>query len=268
MIGERGVIFEKKISPRKNKKTASLNGDSGVGQASEFPSRPAKKSSKFFSYLGTTLILFSIFGFLFTYGPIVQVEIGYRLSKLIEGSFSKNVSSSTETQEPVKGGFSEVLNKTMFGEIEGVPDPAFSIIIPKIHAKSRVVADVDPSDQAAYMEALKLGVAHAKGTGYPGSDGQTIYLFAHSTESPVNVVRFNAVFYLLRELEVGDEIEMYYTGVKHRYIISDKKIVEPTETGYLTPYSPTGKEQLVLQTCWPPGTTLKRILVFAEKREI
>ena len=114
------------------------------------------------------------------------------------------------------------------------------------------------------MGALKLGVAHAKGTGFPGGVGQNIYFFAHSTDSPINIIRYNAVFFLLRELESGDEIEVYFQGVKHRYAVFDKKIVEPTDTTYLMPLNEGGIEQLILQTCWPPGTTLKRLLILAQ----
>ena len=91
-------------------------------------------------------------------------------------------------------------------------------------------------------------------------------MFAHSTDSPINIIRYNAIFYLLRELDRGDEIEVYFAGVKHRYIVTDKKIVEPTDVQYLTPTNNESKEQLILQTCWPPGTTLKRLLIFAEKK--
>lgn len=279
MIRRRGVVFEKD-KPEK-KALRDLTGDSDVGQASEFPSRSlgppslelppsqmlrrtsrrasAKRqaprfiaTSKLLSRLGMLLIIFSIGGFLFTYGPIIQVEVGYRLSRLFE----------KDTVE--RGYFSDLLDKTLLGEIEGVPDPNFSLIIPKIHAKGKIIANVDPADEKAYMEALKAGIAHAKGTDLPGGQG-TIYLFAHSTDSPINIVRYNAVFYLLRELEPGDDIEIYFGGVKHRYKVFDKKIVEPTDVSYLSAANPEGKELVILQTCWPPGTTLKRLLVFAEK---
>jgi len=40
-----------------------------------------------------------------------------------------------------------------------------------------------------------------------------------------------------------------------------KEIVDPTRVEFLTRKS--NREFLTLQTCWPPGTTLKRLLVFA-----
>lgn len=270
MIRQSGVLFEKNKPEKKVLK--DLAGDSDVGQASEFPSRPLSRSSKklrpadsskkipvvrlspkLLSRLGSVLIVISILGFLFTYGPILQVEIGYRLSKFFEKE--ANVS---------RGSFAELLDKTLLGEQEGVPDPNFSLIIPKIHAKGKIIANVDPANESAYMEALKTGIAHARGTDLPGGNG-TIYLFAHSTDSPFNILRYNAVFYLLRELEPNDLVEIYFGGVKHRYFVTEKKIVEPTDVTYLSPGNPENRELVILQTCWPPGTTLKRMLIFASK---
>lgn len=260
----KGTIYSRSPEDKqihKVKKNEGLNGDSGVGQAPESSSKPLMPQqrsgshdtpNRFLSRLGTSLIIFSLLGFLLTYGPIIRVEIGYRLTQFI----GKNVES--------KGSFADLLGKTLVGEPEGVPDPNFSLIIPKIHAKGKVIANVDPADESAYMAALKTGIAHAKGTYLPGGKGN-IYLFAHSTDSPLNIVRYNAVFYLLRELEPGDGVEVYFSGVKHRYRVTDKKIVEPTDVSYLTPYNQEAKEQLILQTCWPPGTTLKRLLIFADK---
>src|SRR3989344_3752778 len=234
---------------------------------------PSKHSSvarmpsvRWFPRLGTLLMCLGILGFLFTYGPLIQVELGYRLSRAVEPVPLVEDSQEVVSEIP-KGGFANLVDEKLIGEIPGVPDPEFSLIIPKIHAKSRIIANVNPADETSYMESLKTGVAHAAGTGLPGSD-QTIYLFAHSTESQLNVVRYNAVFYLLRELEKEDEVQIYYKGVKHRYFVSNKVIVDPTDTSYLAPVNSEQKERLILQTCWPPGTRLQRLLVFAEKKPV
>lgn len=266
MIRRYEIIFQNSRSKKKIERLGKLNGDSGVGQASEFPFNSSKKTSNHKSskkvfllvHFGSLLMLVGIFGFLFQYWRVMSVEIGYRL-------LPKNDISKSDVETNQKGGFGDVLSKTLLGEIEGVPDENFSIIIPKIRAKGKIVANVDASDASAYMEALKIGVAHAQGTGFPGSRGENIYLFAHSTDDIVNVTRFNAIFFLLRELIPQDEVEVYYGGAKHKYIVTEKKIVEPTDVSYLSQYNSNEKETLILQTCWPPGTTLKRLLVFAQK---
>lgn len=141
-------------------------------------------------------------------------------------------------------------------------DPNFSVIIPKLGANAKVVSNVSTANKSQYLEALKQGVAHAEGTKFPGEQGH-IYMFAHSTNTFSNVSRYNAVFYLLYKLENDDEIDIYYKGVRYKYRVIGKEIVDPSQTQYLT--RKTTSEFLTLQTCWPPGTIAKRMLIFAER---
>ncbi len=144
--------------------------------------------------------------------------------------------------------------------IATTPSDAFTLMIPRINASVTVLPQVDPWNQRTYNEALKMGVAHAKGTGLPG-ENKTVFLFAHSTGEPWNQLFYNTVFLRLGELQKGDEIVIDYNRKRYRYTVRDTKEVWPSETRYLTQ---TDKNQLILQTCTPIGTTLKRLLVFAE----
>ena len=153
----------------------------------------------------------------------------------------------------------ENANKT---EVLKPVDPYFSIVIPKIDANSRVIPNVDPTNEDIYLPALQKGVAHAKGTAFPGEGGH-IFLFAHSTDYFWNVTSYNAVFYLLYKLEYNDEIDLFYKNQRIVYRVLEKKVVDSSEVEYLT--RKTNGEFLTLQTCWPLGTTLKRLMVFAER---
>ena len=145
------------------------------------------------------------------------------------------------------------------------PNTDFSIIIPKIDAVAPIVDNVDPENQAEYLKALREGVAHAKGTAYPGGAGN-VYLFAHSTDAFYNVGKYNAVFYLLGKLSKGDEVFIYYMGEKFRYLVDRVKVVGPNEIKYLA--GNPAKNTLTLQTCYPPGTTLDRLIVIANEVEL
>lgn len=136
----------------------------------------------------------------------------------------------------------------------------FGIVIEKINANARVIPNVDPGSETAYAEALSRGVAHAKGTVFPGQVGN-IYLFSHSVDAPWNIVRFNAVFYLLNKLERGDTVSMFYRGRRYDYVVYDKVVASPNDTQYLT--NKYGDSVLTLQTCDPPGTLLNRLVVRA-----
>lgn len=169
-----------------------------------------------------------------------------------------------EQQEPQEqSGLARLLNIEKV-EVLVPENPEFSVVIPKIGANARVVGEVDASDEEAYLEALKDGVAHVKGTAYPGEDGH-IFLFAHSTDYVWNVGNYNAVFYLLYKLKNGDEVNLFYGGQRYAYEVTGSEIVDASEVEYVT--RQTDEEFLTLQTCWPPGTTLKRLLVFAERKE-
>ncbi len=137
----------------------------------------------------------------------------------------------------------------------------FSIVIPKLNISAEAFPEVNPYDQSEFLPILKKGVAHAKGTFFPG-DGKNIYLFAHSTDSFLNAGRYNAIFYLIGKLKNGDEIDIFYRNELFKYSVFEKKVVQPGAIKYLRPDT---EEILTLQTCYPPGTTLERLIVRAQK---
>lgn len=139
-------------------------------------------------------------------------------------------------------------------------DSHYSIYIPKLDVGSNILPNIDPSNEQEYIDALSKGIAHAKGTSFPGM-GNNIFLFSHSTDTIFNVERFNAKFYLLNKLENKDKIIVYFSDKKYVYEVVDKKIIDPTDT---SPMRATGEELLTLQTCYPPGTSLKRLIVYAK----
>jgi len=212
--------------------------------------------------IGNFLILVSLFFILKTfYEPIVS-EVRYFVDNtLIHKTYitERGIQEEGETHIPVKSQLASFFNIRQIETIRPV-DPNFSIVIPKIAANARIVENVNPADESEYLKQLKFGVAHAAGTYLPGQNGH-IFLFAHSTDYVWNISTYNAVFYLLYKLDAGDEVDIFYEGKRHVYLVTDKKVVEPTDVQYLT--NKTESEALTLQTCWPPGTTLKRLLVFA-----
>lgn len=202
--------------------------------------------------------------------PVINEEFKYRFDQLTNKRYAlPNIVTSSsssgdnwlsanekDTQSTGFGGLS-------LGGIENIVPVStdFGIVIEKINANAKVVADVDPGNELEYATALGKGVAHAKGTVFPGQKGN-IYLFSHSVDAPWNVVRFNAVFYLLKELEAGDRIIMFYQGRRFDYIVFDKSIVDPEETRFLT--DTYDASVLTLQTCDPPGTLINRLIVRAK----
>ncbi len=232
--------------------------------------------------VGNFFILLTLFGFLATFGPAVYFEAVYRISQArgvtyaiaeIEQGYTfqdlldkrrEQHEASKSVTDPSQGLINSVLDGSKT-QMLSPKDTRFSVIIPKIGASEKVYENVDPSDQAEYTSVLKEGVAHAKGSSFPGYGGNT-YIFAHSTNNFWNVARYNAVFYLLKELKPGDDVVIYFMDKRYNYVVTDTKIADADEVGYLAADTGQG-EMLTLQTCWPPGTTWKRLLVFAKPKK-
>ncbi len=136
----------------------------------------------------------------------------------------------------------------------------FGLIVPKIGINAKVIPAVDPTNPGEYEKALMEGVAHSSTSYFPAQDG-TVYLFSHSTSYDWFVKDLNAVFYLVKNLETGDLIVIIYKGHEYTYEITQKKVVSPEAVSYLVPHA--GTRNLILQTCWPPGSTTERLLIFA-----
>jgi len=137
----------------------------------------------------------------------------------------------------------------------------FGIVIPKINVNARIFSEVDPANPVEYLPILKKGVAQAKGSAYPGQAGN-LFLFAHSTDAFYNIITYNAVFFLIGKLNSGDEIDIFYKDQKYQYLVVDKTVVAPEGLSSYVKEHTVGKT-LTLQTCYPPGTTLKRLVVIA-----
>lgn len=217
--------------------------------------------------LGNFLLLFSIYGVIATFGPSLVVEGKYRIAQVRGINYAvanapeeapAQTVTSTKIEEP---GFGEVLAGSR-EQILIPKDTDFSIVIPKIGASAKIYPNLDPQNEAEFLPYLQKGVAHAKGTVFPGMKGNT-YLFAHSTDNWWNVGRYNAIFYLLKDVKVGDEIVVFFEDRRYDYVVDRTVIADPSEVSFLINSQKTDKEELVLQTCWPPGTTWKRLFVIA-----
>lgn len=226
--------------------------------------------------IGNFLVLFAIFGVLATFGPAIYYEIYFKVMQIRGVSYQvyepkdtssplgKILSNKQNNATVTGGGFAAILA----GPKEQILIPIdtyFDILIPKIGANAKVFPNVDASDANQFLPILKQGVAHAKGSVFPGMNGN-IYLFAHSTDNFWDVGRYNAIFYLLKDLKPGDEIVVFFENKRFNYVVSETKTVNPSDVSYITNAQNQNSETLILQTCWPPGTTWKRWLVFAKPK--
>jgi LPXTG-site transpeptidase (sortase) family protein len=226
-------LVNKSIKPKKGKKHVLFY-------------NPTPKRAFIFGF-GSMLFIGSIVYLGYIYYPLGRAYYEYKFT-----------SRSPKTQEEIN----EIISDPTFKDVmeNQIDFEDFYIYVPKIDASARVYPNVTAINKETYLPVLQKGVAHLKGSSFP-NEGESIFLFAHSTNSPFNAIRYNAVFMLLNELINNDQIIIFFNGEKYIYNVFDKKIVNSDSVEYLN--WTNDKETLILQTCWPPGTTWKRLLIFA-----
>ena len=125
------------------------------------------------------------------------------------------------------------------------PEHAIRIQVPSI--------DVDaPIVQGDGWEQLKKGVGQHIGSSNPGDKGNVV-LSAHNDI-------FGEIFRDLDRLRPGDEITIYTNQRAYTYVVSDSKVVEPTQVDIMESSS---QPSLTLISCYPYLVDDQRIAVTA-----
>lgn len=165
------------------------------------------------------------------------------------------------------------MNGELLSYLPDVGPPENRVIIPTLNLNVPLVTPAFDAllreDWGAVEEdiqdALQFGVVHYPGTARPGQAGN-FFVTGHSSYYPWAPGKFKTVFARLHELDIGDEFWVYYGGDKHRYLITEKKEVKPSNVTVLD--QPTTKRTATLMTCTPVGTTLRRLIVKAQEVDI
>ncbi len=126
------------------------------------------------------------------------------------------------------------------------PEQAIRIQIPAIGVDDPVVEGDD-------WESLKQGAGHHVGSPNPGENGNCV-ISAHNDI-------FGEIFRDLPDLDLGDEVFAHTTRRVYRYVVTQKRIVEPTDVSVMYP---TSGAVLTLVSCYPYGIDTHRIVVITE----
>ncbi len=197
----------------------------------------ARKSVKlnFKKALGFLMLTASLAGFLLFLSPLLAANLQKEKQKGFEPIVAKEI-------KPLKENFLISIDKIGL-------------------SNATVIRNVNPGSEEEYSKAMQEGVAHAAGTAFPGQ-GKMVYIFGHSTNYPWFVKDINALFFKLETLEKGDRIKVEFNGKHYIYSVEDKQVVSASEVD--TIYKHQNEDMLILQTCFPPGTFWKRLVVFAK----
>jgi len=123
------------------------------------------------------------------------------------------------------------------------PEQATRIQIPAIGIDAPIV-------QGDGWEQLKKGVGQHIGSADPGDKGNVV-LSAHNDI-------FGEIFRDLDRLQPGDEITIYTNQRAYSYVVSDSKVVEPTQVDIM---DSTSQPKLTLISCYPYLVDDQRIAI-------
>lgn len=209
--------------------------------------------------LSTLLIVAGAILLLGSFGPLIKDELWFYIKELKNQEYRLNAEGGEEDSI-----FGRFLSSSM---INIVPvDTEFSIVIERIGVNAPIIADVSVSDEKAYKEALKHGIAHAGVSEYPSKNAGNVYLFAHASLNFFDLGGYASVFNLLRKLNYGDKVHVFYKGDDYVYEVTNKEVVKGWDIRPLA--RPVLEPVLTLQTCDPPGTTINRYVVTAVLKEV
>lgn len=159
---------------------------------------------------------------------------------------SKTVASKQATEEAKKESLPEMKEN--------------SIKIPSLNIEAPIIWQV-PNIPKDVSTALENGVIQIKGTGMPGERGN-IYITGHSSNYVWSKGNYNNIFSLLGNLVAGDIVYVKFSNKVYAYKVINQKVVLPTDLSIM---APTDDSRLSLVTCWPVGTSLKRLVVQANQ---
>jgi sortase A len=133
--------------------------------------------------------------------------------------------------------------------------PSLNINVPLVWTKNTKDFDND----------LKRGVVHYPGTAMPGKIG-TSYISGHSSNYAWVKSDYNKIFENLDDLKDGEKFTVTVTTsegkkTKLTYVVKRRGEYAPNDQAQ---FANTSQSLVALSTCWPPGTTAKRLVVFGE----
>lgn len=208
--------------------------------------------------IGYLMLGLSFCGFLFFFSPFIAIK----QEKKKASAFGALINQKIEPINPL--GQIQIQASDEPEKTEASPKPtevkSFYLTIEKIGLFSApIIPKIDANNKEQYQKALAMGLVHAQSTALPDEENM-VYIFGHSTNYIWNIKQINALFYGIEKLENNDRVKIEFNGKSYVYYVYDRKIVQSENANIIE--NEANQDVLVLQSCWPPGTSLKRILVF------
>lgn len=188
--------------------------------------------------------------------PLLYFKTADNVSKPVSSSVLGVASGFKEFE------FSELSSSNTTSPSEFYAPSYFAITIPKLDIEEALVeinaTTLDPT----------LALGHYNGSALPGEMGNA-FIYGHSVlpwfYNPKN---YKTIFSTLDKLLMGDVLYITYNGSILEYVVDGTAILAPEDVNPLALAKPKflNESTVTLMTCVPPGTKLKRLLVYAVLR--
>jgi len=132
-----------------------------------------------------------------------------------------------------------------------------SIFIPKLNLRTPIIFSRS-EEKEDISQTLEQGIVHWPETGYPG-EKRNMALVGHSSGYFWENSPYTEIFSHLDKLTGGDTIIIFYNQKRYSYQVEEIKVVASKSIKVMP-----DETDLTLITCWPPGTTLKRLVIKAK----
>lgn len=203
-------------------------------------------------FLGSFVLIFTMLD-----GPIISYALGnspigeiFKKEKLAQNAPTMKY-YNTSTPGKKKSPADAQNNQTPYSQD--------FLTIPKIGISSPIV--YSPSNNESDIQKdLEKGVAHFNDTAMPGERGK-ILIIGHSSIPSGYQGNYGTVFTTLNDVNNEDEINIYSNNKRYIYKVFKKEITAPVLKNL---DEKIDDSVLVLMTCWPPGTTWKRLFIYAK----
>lgn len=141
------------------------------------------------------------------------------------------------------------LQKRVSQPLTAAPAPQDNrLVIPAMHLDQPIVG-------GSTERALMQGPWRRPHTSTPDKGGNTVIAGHRFTyDNP------RGSFYFLDRLQTGDELAVFWQGVRYRYRVDTVRVVGPSDTAV---EDPQGQDRLTLYTCTPLWSPKQRLVVVA-----
>lgn len=137
------------------------------------------------------------------------------------------------------------------------------LVVPNSNIAAPII-DVFLDGETWDVSQLGDNVGHLQGTGWFDEGSTNVVLSGHVQRKS----GLPGIFYNLKDLKIGDPISVIYQNERRDYVVSENRLVDPTD---LQPLYPSEDERITLITCDESsydllqGTYQQRVIVVATR---